>query len=464
MSSALGLAAVTWVLKDLLNEGLINSQVADTVSSGNVRVTTLPPLRELEGTQPEQPQLNLFLYHLSPNLGWRNAGLPAFDSRGTRTSQPPLALDLHYLLTAYAQEPLHAEVLLGYAMQLLHETAVLTRGALVVSLQHNLESAHLPGSLQQLTQSGLADQIEAIKITPQAVSADEMSKLWTGFQAPYRPSVAYLVTTVLIESAKPSRPALPVLRVGSDARGPLVGVSPAPTLLAVRAPNYQLAARPTDPIHLFGQHLAGEEAVVVLRHARLNLEFQIPVGRDDFTPAPTREALRDGSETFDLPEDVRALTETRVRANLDLAVPPEQRAAGLFTVQLRVRRPGETSFRSSNVLPLAIAPAITAGIATREAALATLSVTCNPPVHQGQTVSLIVAGHELPGRPEFADARRPTTNLVFNGELPESLFPRSGSITHPARLRVDGVDGIFISRSGPTAPPEFASTETIEFS
>ena len=46
-------------------------------------------------------------------------------------SNPPLALNnLHYLLSAYSGGDLHAEILLGYAMQLLHEMPVLTRAAI----------------------------------------------------------------------------------------------------------------------------------------------------------------------------------------------------------------------------------------------------------------------------------------------------------------------------------------------
>ena len=134
MSTALAIASVTAVLKDLLNNGVIDHDLASSV--GEVVVSALPPDRiDALGTPADQKsRLNLFLYQITPNQGWRNVGLPSHDGRGERLSNPPLALDLHYLLTAYGLEEFHAEILLGYGMQLLHETPVLTRSAIRTSL------------------------------------------------------------------------------------------------------------------------------------------------------------------------------------------------------------------------------------------------------------------------------------------------------------------------------------------
>jgi hypothetical protein len=113
MSSALAIAAVTAALKDLLNDGLMDH---DLSTVGSFSVTAQPPDRVTTGTT-ELNQLNLFLYQVTPNPGWRNANLPARDNKGARISNPPLALDLHYLLSAYGSQDLNAEVLLGYARE-----------------------------------------------------------------------------------------------------------------------------------------------------------------------------------------------------------------------------------------------------------------------------------------------------------------------------------------------------------
>jgi hypothetical protein len=126
MSGPLAIAAVTAVLKGLLNDGLLNH---DLSAVGSFSVTASPPDRVVTGAN-EPNRLNLFLYQVTPNPGWRNEGLPSRDGNGGRLTNPPLALDLHYLLTAYGSQDLNAEILLGYAMQLLHETPMLTRAQL----------------------------------------------------------------------------------------------------------------------------------------------------------------------------------------------------------------------------------------------------------------------------------------------------------------------------------------------
>lgn len=213
MSTALGIASVTHVLKDLLNNGLVDHDLTGIVN-GNVRVTALPPDRIDTSANNELSGLNLFMYQVRPNPGWRNEGLPGYDASGRRVSNPPLALDLHYFLTAYGAEELHAEILLGYGMQLFHENPTLPREAIRRSLAapSTVVSGGLPPALRALSTSELAEQVEQIKLIPESFSAEEMSRLWTAFQAKYRPTAAYKATVVLIQSQKSTRPALPVQR------------------------------------------------------------------------------------------------------------------------------------------------------------------------------------------------------------------------------------------------------------
>jgi hypothetical protein len=260
MSSAFAIAAVTAVLKDLLNDGLINHDLSAKV--GNVKVTALPP-DLVPITNPDEPsRLNLFLYRVTPNIGWRNADLPSRNDSGTRLTNPPLALDLHYLLTAYSAQELHSEVLLGYAMQLLHETPVLTRDAINKTLKPSLpDDVTLPPGLDMLSTSDLAEQVEAIKISPQYLSLEEMSKVWTTMQKPYRPTTAYQVSVVLIQSTQPASSPLPVLMRGSGNEGVRVLPSlipPYPTIARIDLPNGQISALPGDTLTIVGHHLIGD--------------------------------------------------------------------------------------------------------------------------------------------------------------------------------------------------------------
>jgi hypothetical protein len=210
MSTALAIASVTAVLKDLLNNGLIDHDVSSSL--GNVLVTALPPDRIDTGEATEKSQLNVFMYQVSPNQGWRNVGLPSRDGNsGARLTNPPLALDLHYMLSAYGAKDLHTEILLGYGMQLLHETPVLTRDAIRRALGPSFPvNGSFPPELANLFTSGLADQVEQIKIAPLSLTTEEISRLWTAFQARYRPTAAYQLSVVLIESRQSVRTPLPV--------------------------------------------------------------------------------------------------------------------------------------------------------------------------------------------------------------------------------------------------------------
>ena len=123
-------------------------------------------------------------------------------------------MDLHYILTAVSGEELHAEILLGYAMQLFHETAILGRETIRAALDLAAIDTILPADFDPIRAAELADQIELLKITPRTLSMDDMSKLWTAFQTSYRTTVAYDVSLVLIERELPARPTLPVLSRG----------------------------------------------------------------------------------------------------------------------------------------------------------------------------------------------------------------------------------------------------------
>ncbi|GAX60150.1 hypothetical protein SCALIN_C05_0235 [Candidatus Scalindua japonica] len=208
MSTALSIASVTHVLMDLLNNGLIDQDITNAI--GNVTVTALPPDRIDTTPTNEQSQLNLFMYQTTPNPGWSNVGLPSRDGQGERRNNPPLAIDLHYLLTAYGANDLHTDILLGYGMQLLHETPVLVRDAIRRSLTSAAAGGGLPDALRALATSQLAEQVEQIKITSESLNTEEISKLWTAFQAKFRPSSAYVASVVLIESNHSTKSALPV--------------------------------------------------------------------------------------------------------------------------------------------------------------------------------------------------------------------------------------------------------------
>ena len=463
MSSALAIAGVSAVLRDLLNNGLIDQAATDKLGV-TITVSVGPPDRVIPAAGgTETTRLNLFMYNVTSNTGWRNEGLPSRDSSGTqRLSNPPLAINLHYLISAHASEDLHGEILLGYAMQFLHETPVLSRNAIQKALSPSsppLVSDKVPPALPTLTtamkalqDSGLENQIEQIKITPEYLNTEELSKLWTATQSHLRPTAAYMASVVLIEAKNAVKTSLPVLRRGDQDQGVDVQVGAGPILQTVSAglpdeanrkpappswPSAQLGLRLT----FHGEQLSGEQVSLRFNHQLLPpQEISVP------------QADRNGKEI-----------------SINLTIPTDPTAqiawvAGIYTVTALVVNNGRT--RYSNTLPLLLAPYIKniPNSVPSVGGNATFDVQCSPnlPIEATkagplwklalkQKVSLRLAGMELePQALADSSAAIPpasTDSLTF---VFKNAPPVSGEI---ARLRVDGVDSLPFKRRDLPAPP-----------
>jgi hypothetical protein len=449
MSSAFAIAAVTAVLKDLLNNGLVDH---DLSAVGNVSISALSPDRLPIG-QDEKSQINIFLYHVTPNTGWRNQGLPSRDINGGRLTNPPLGLDLHYMVTAYGKEEFHAEALLGYAMQLLHENPVLTRTMINQTLKPTLPlGVTLPPGLQLVSTSDLAEQVELIKISPEILSIEEISKLCAATQAHYRPTAAYQVSVVLIQANKPTRSALPVLSQGPQDQGPKAQSdlqSPFAALESIDLPRNQTSAQMNDALTLNGQKLAGDKgnpALVTLSVLFANKRLPAPIRADVLAAQRTDQTVK-----LTIPHQVAVYY-----------------PAGLYAVSVQIAPNGKPlEMEESNDLALFFAPKIVQINATnlpvppalpvsvaRSAVQnglgnAILSIKCAPEVLPEQSVSLILGSREFP-----AAAHASKTDTLS--------FPLSAVAagTYRLRLRVDGVDSIFIDRSNP-ALPKFDDSQQI---
>ncbi|BAV06604.1 Protein of unknown function [Filimonas lacunae] len=338
MSNALAIAAVTQVLKDLLNDGLINNDVTGSLGT-TVTVTTTAPDRVDTSVAGEQSQLNLFMYQVSVNSGWRNHNLPSHNAAGERINNPPLALDLHYLLTAYGATDLHPEILLGYGMQLLHDHPILSREAIRKSLQPvsgDNSFSNLPLSLRSLASSKLDEQVELLKITPEQLSAEELSKFWTAFQNKYRPTAAYKVTVVLIESEKSTKVGLPVKE-----RGLYVMPFNQPVIKVIK--SQVTAGAPvsdSQPI-LPGYRLVLEGTQLAAQVVKLHID-----GKEI---AATPQWLSAGTLAFTLPADISAgVHGVQVSHPVNMGNPPVLHAGAISTAEAFVLHPQLTNIQVNN--------------------------------------------------------------------------------------------------------------------
>jgi hypothetical protein len=412
MSTALAVASVTAVLKDLLNNGLIDHDVGASV--GEVIVSTLPPDRVDALDSEKKSRLNLFMYQVTTNAGWRNQGLPSRNTNGDRVSNPPLALDLHYLLTAYGAEEFHGEILLGYGMQLLHETPVLTRAAIRRSLTPPspvIGGGDLPTALTALFTSDLAEQVEQIKISPSSLTTEEISRMWSAFGAKYRPTAVYQASVVLIESRNTTRSALPV-------RGRKIKVEPfkLPSIEQIRS-----RATSGDPIVSGEPILTGYDLVLIGSQLR---------GED------TRVVVAG----IEVPQGQTVITDTQIIATLPLVLQAGLQGVQVVHQTLLGSPPVPHRGVESNVAAFVLQPHIEGvGISSQQA-----------------SGNLRSANVNLTVKPAIGDTQR--VILRLNQFIPMASPPQTGPLV------ADSYSFIAPSRtplSPPTSPPGPSENITI---
>lgn len=208
MANALAIAGVTAVLRDLLDNGLVDASLD---SLGGVDITARPPDAVIGDN--ERNRLNIYPWKVMHNLAFRNECLPSHNGSGTRVQSPRLALDLYYIMTATGAADLNAELLLGYGMQVLHEHPGLAPAEIRTTLQGTpepVDTAILPAAQRLLVASDLADQVERLRISPVPASDEELGKIWPAFNSALRMSAFYKVSVVLIEQQRTITPGPPV--------------------------------------------------------------------------------------------------------------------------------------------------------------------------------------------------------------------------------------------------------------
>lgn len=436
MSNALAIASVTAVLKGILQNATtdirhnINMKVSQVVN-----VTAISPSRIAKPDSEEVPQLNIFLYQIAPNAALRNVGLPSRSQRGESLTNPPLALDLYYLLTAYGKLDFEAEIILGYAMQVFHEMPILSREIIRNILVQTSGDSKPSNALKE---SDLADQIELIKLSPLSMNAEETSKLWTAIGTGYRPSVAYVASLILIEGSSPLKHSLPVLTIGKDDSGIISrtdAISPHasfPVLTEAKPPAGQISAMLGDALTINGYNLEAADPAVFFRNRLSGKPLKISA-----LPNANQDTLRVMLPKEPYLEDP-ARPETRIN-------PDEDWPAGFY--QLWMAFGSGMNKETTNYLVISLAPNITAITKNANSLIDNkiVDVAFKPGLHQEQRASLLLGSIEfLPD--DYDKPASSVSKLTFQlGSIPCGKYI--------ARLRIDGVDSPFVDRC--SKPPRF---------
>jgi hypothetical protein len=136
----------------------------DLVSSG-----------EMATPEPDVTRLTLYLYRVTVNEHQRQLR----PERMSPEQQAPLGIDLHFLLTAWANTAQDELLPLTWAIRQLYEHPILDTAAL------SREAGWAPD--------------EVVQIIPSELSTEDMMRIWDALEPSYRLSVSYIARRVRLD-------------------------------------------------------------------------------------------------------------------------------------------------------------------------------------------------------------------------------------------------------------------------
>jgi hypothetical protein len=130
--------------------------------------------------------ITLYLHRVTMDPHLRNTGSAA----GPFATRVPVSLDLHYLLTVWADTATREQTLIGWVIRELYQHEALSQS--------------------DLTPAGGWSPDEVIQVIPGEISNEDMMRIWDAIQPPFHVSLSYIARVVRIDpEARPD--ALPVV-------------------------------------------------------------------------------------------------------------------------------------------------------------------------------------------------------------------------------------------------------------
>ena len=130
---------------------------------------------ELEATPPDGARLTLYLYRVTVNEYQRQQR----PDRMSPQQQAPLGLDLHFLMTMWADQAQDELVPMAWAMRQLYEHPILDASSL------SPEAGWGPD--------------EVVQIIPSELTVHDMMRIWDALEPSYRLSVSYIARLVRLD-------------------------------------------------------------------------------------------------------------------------------------------------------------------------------------------------------------------------------------------------------------------------
>ena len=366
------------------------------------------PLNEIPNP-PAEDGINLFLYHITPNMAYRNHDLPTHNSAGMLVRESvSIGIDLSYLLTAFCKQDdpsrLNDQMLLANAILTLDEFCILTKG--IISNQ------------AETVGSDLDQQVERIRLSMLNLSIDDLTKIWSSFAegTPYKTSIAYFASVVILDRRFPVSPPLPVQK---------------PALYVQQHRVSRINS--IDPIHV-----------------EYSLEPRIVVRGINLAYSDIRLDFGENLPITEMPRPISVINNDTIRAVVP--VDPNKGSLNLGTKYLKVISPmmmGEPKVEhkgtESNVAIFELVPKIEEINVTQVSPGSSVTITVSPTIQPGEAVNVII-GHFKPipvkilelGEEIVEDAViGPTNHLVIKiPDLPPEYLNHSYSL----RVQINGIN------------------------
>ena len=385
MSNFFAIATVTAAIVNVLQA--IKQDVAGAT-------ITAKPL-DVSNSEAPSNRLNVFLYRITPNIGYRNANLPTYNQGGELVRSPLISIDLHYLLTAYGaqNDDLMAHQILASAMRIMQENAILTKKVIRDTV----------ATVSKLTfgdrSSDLADQIENIRLSFSNISIEELSNIWSSSQTNYRLSATYQASVVLLEST--SQP-----KIAPVVRDRMLYVLPITESFIESIEPQIVEYGPKAKIRIIGRNLKADAVRVYID----NISF---APREQDTVNPDRISMK-------IPEGLPVgLRQVRVVQPMMMGLPPKEH---------------ETAF-SSNTVPFILCPSIVSLSPQKIMPGNDLTVRFLPPAKPADDVSILI-GNKIISVPKRLENTPPIQEVTV--KIPEDTKPDR----YIVRIRINNTDSL----------------------
>lgn len=179
MNDSAVLNAVDETLRALLWGRMQDDSVISSIITTEQQISFDPPFLLIDNEKPKEDGLSIYLYRVVENGEMRNR--PPERINASTLRQPPLSLNLYYLVTPLTKDTGNDHRVLAKTMQVFYDHAII-KGAL------------LQGVLQ--------DTAEELRVTLNTLSIEDLNKLWSAFMRPLRLAVSYEVKVIYIDSER----------------------------------------------------------------------------------------------------------------------------------------------------------------------------------------------------------------------------------------------------------------------